>query len=367
MKRSSSVRGLRPPFPSKTFPSHLTAVTGVYPDKHGIVGNRFFDPKTRKAYSFRNDKAVADGSFYSGTPLWNLAVKQGMVSATYFWPGSEAKIGGYRPTYWMKYDHGVKHQERIDQVVNWFSLPEKKRPHFVTLYMHDVDSAGHKYGPLAPMTKSAVQKVDRSLNKLFSRISALKLDINIIIISDHGMTQLDPIKKVVIRPMLTKHEKKLLKHFNWLGKGPIIQLHLKEHKNKKYVKKLIDVLKRKKKYYRVFTRESIPKSMHFNRSPRFGDILLLADLGASIYIDDPKKSKRRTTLGNHGYDPYSTSDMNGIFIAHGPQIRVNYKINNVVDNIHLYPLIASLLNLKVPENIDGELSVLKNIRRLPMK
>ena len=37
------VAGLTPGFPSSTFPNHYSIVTGLYPGRHGIVGNSFFD------------------------------------------------------------------------------------------------------------------------------------------------------------------------------------------------------------------------------------------------------------------------------------------------------------------------------------
>ena len=34
---------MRPSFPSKTFPNHYTLATGLVPDHHGIIANRFYD------------------------------------------------------------------------------------------------------------------------------------------------------------------------------------------------------------------------------------------------------------------------------------------------------------------------------------
>ena len=39
----ASARGLRPVFPSNTFPGHYSIVTGLHPARHGIVNNDFFD------------------------------------------------------------------------------------------------------------------------------------------------------------------------------------------------------------------------------------------------------------------------------------------------------------------------------------
>jgi len=44
-------KGLRPVFPSLTFPNHYTIVTGLYPDEHGIVNNTMHDPVPGKFQS----------------------------------------------------------------------------------------------------------------------------------------------------------------------------------------------------------------------------------------------------------------------------------------------------------------------------
>ena len=83
-----------PPYPSLTFPQPHQVVTGLYPEHHGIVGNSFRDPARNDTYVYTQSKTNADGTWYSGTPLWSLAEQQGMRSACFFWPGSEAEIAG---------------------------------------------------------------------------------------------------------------------------------------------------------------------------------------------------------------------------------------------------------------------------------
>ncbi len=43
----------------------------------------------------------------------------------------------------------------------WLKLPESERPHFITLYFSDVDSAGHSFGSDSAETEQAVQRVDK--------------------------------------------------------------------------------------------------------------------------------------------------------------------------------------------------------------
>ena len=96
--RGIAARSLIPPFPSKTFPSHYTIATGLYPGHHGIVSNNFYDPATERWFRLK-DSSSRDGSWYGGVPIWVAAQREGVRSSVYFWPGSEGAVAGERPTY----------------------------------------------------------------------------------------------------------------------------------------------------------------------------------------------------------------------------------------------------------------------------
>ena len=105
--RRLAARGVRaerliPVFPSKTFPNHYTLVTGLTPEHHGIIANVMRDPALG---TFRTDDTLAvwEPRWWGGEPIWVTAEKQGRRTATYFWPGSEAAIGGVRPTWHERY------------------------------------------------------------------------------------------------------------------------------------------------------------------------------------------------------------------------------------------------------------------------
>ena len=95
---ASASEGMIPVYPSLTFPNHYSIVTGLYPEHHGIVAMSFFDPGSKKRYAFNDSASDRDGTWYGGVPLWSLAEQQGMRSACFFWPGSEAEIAGERIT-----------------------------------------------------------------------------------------------------------------------------------------------------------------------------------------------------------------------------------------------------------------------------
>lgn len=81
-------RGLRaeamiPVAPSNTFPSHVSLVTGVQPEVHGIVDNNFVDP-VRGPFD-RN----AVHAFIESEPIWSIAERSQLPTASFYWVGSE--------------------------------------------------------------------------------------------------------------------------------------------------------------------------------------------------------------------------------------------------------------------------------------
>jgi len=113
-------KSMRPAFPSLTFPNHYTLVTGLYPDHHGMVGNSMWDTELGK-FGLSNREAGRDRRWWDGgEPIWVTADKQGLRTATMFWPGSEADIHGFRPDYYRPFDGKVLADQRVDQVLEAF-------------------------------------------------------------------------------------------------------------------------------------------------------------------------------------------------------------------------------------------------------
>lgn len=348
---SARLKSLRPSFPTKTFPNHLSIVTGRYPAKHGIIANGFYDPALDRIYKLRDKKAVRDGVFYQSIPFWSLAESHGMKSASYFWPGSEAEISGHRPSYYLPYKHETPHQERIDQVVRWFELPADVRPHFVTLYFHDVDSAGHKNGPNSKLTGEVVNKVDEALEQLVSRVEKLKLPINIIIVSDHGMMDLS--EKGFESIIKDSDDKKFSSKFLSIGNGPLVHLYKKKDVN---ISGALESFNRGAKNFKCYTNDNTPKKLNFRSNPRIGDIVCIANYKWSIGL-----AKKSISMGGHGWSQFKSKDMHGIFFGRGPQFK-NIEINTQ-ENVNIFPLMAKILQLPYAHEIDGRLKNMKELLR----
>ena len=208
---SVASRGVRataliPSFPSKTFPNHYTLATGLSPGHHGIAANVFHDPERRAWYRSGDSVSVRDASWYGGDPIWVTAERNGVRSASYFWPGSEAAIGGVRPSRFVRYDGTVPNARRVDEVAGWLRLAPTVRPHLVLLYFSDVDDTTHRHGPDAPNTAKAVASVDRALQRLLDSIavSPLRDSVNVVLVSDHGMTGTPATQVIVVSDLLRR-------------------------------------------------------------------------------------------------------------------------------------------------------------------
>ncbi len=201
MQRGLRAKSLQPVFPSLTFPTHYSIVTGLYAEQHGITGMEFIDPGRKQTFSTGTDSS-SDGSWYRGEPIWVTAEKQGMVAATCFWPGSDAAIQDTRPTYWKKYDGRLPNAARVQAIIDWLQLPEDQRPHLLLVYFSEVDAAGHRSGPGTPQLAAAVQQADQVLGSLLDGIAGLPIhdSIAVVVVSDHGMAAVSKDRTVPIEP-----------------------------------------------------------------------------------------------------------------------------------------------------------------------
>ena len=343
---ASAPEGMIPSYPSLTFPNHYTLVTGLYPEHHGIVAMSFYDEQRKERYSYNDPKTNSDGSWYSGTPLWVLAEQQGMRSACFFWPGSEAAIQNVRPSYYLHFDDKFPDEQRIDQVLGWLKLPEDRRPHFITLYYSNVDHAGHQFGPNSPQVAEAVKHVDALIGKLHNNLDALHMPIDLIVVSDHGMAREEG-------PWINLDQYTDLSNFVTVGS-------LLYGKSETDVERAYQKLKAADSNFFVYRRAQMPSWLHYNTNPRAGDPIVVAKGPYAIRAHGPAEGEQdhAPNLGVHGYDPRDLPEMKAIFFAAGPDIRPGVTLKPF-ENINVYPFIAKILQLHAPPT-DGSLNILSS-------
>ena len=162
---ASGVRadGLVPGFPSKTFPNHYSMVTGLYPGHHGVIGNAMVDAGIEGRFTLADRNQVGNAAWWGGEPLWVTVIRQGRPAAALFWPGSEAAIGGVRPSEWAPYDDTMSNDQRVDRLLQWLDRPIDRRPALLLSYFSDADDAGHRFGPDSTELTEALLRVDRAI------------------------------------------------------------------------------------------------------------------------------------------------------------------------------------------------------------
>ncbi|MFH1850956.1 MAG: ectonucleotide pyrophosphatase/phosphodiesterase [Candidatus Neomarinimicrobiota bacterium] len=343
---------LQPVFPSKTFPNHYSLATGMYAEKHGLIANSFYDPVFDARYRISDRDAVENPRWYGGEPIWVTAERQGVKTASYFWVGSEAPIGGIRPSIWKRYEHDFPFADRVDSVIAWFSLPPERRPHLIMLYFHEPDGISHSFGPEAPETWAEIRELDVLLGKIIAGCQALDIheNLNLIIVSDHGMTATSSQRTISLADNVN------LDGLTQEGDGPFSFIYGGEERrlNKVY-KKL-----KKVPHLSTYKKADIPERWHFRDHYRIKDLLVVADEGWSI-LDYKRPNTQYFRGGNHGYDNALRS-MQAIFIADGPAFKDGY-VRPAFENVNVYPIIAEILALEPYAEIDGSVNQVRDILR----
>ena len=346
VNRGASAEALIPSFPSKTFSNHYSIATGLYPGHHGIVANKFFDKEQNKLFNLHNPAMVKDSTFFSGTPLWELAQQKGLKSASIFWAGSEAPVN---PTYYMEYNEEMDNDLRIDQVISWLQLPPEERPRFITLYFSLVDTQGHDFGPESTELHESVVEADRLFGALLDALKQLSLRTNVIVTSDHGMTKLKQDSSTyIVLPELIPGLDTTVRVVN---SGTQASFYCDECDSVYYQLKRLE----QDNGFKILRRTEFPKRWHYDTSLA-GDILMIADAGKQIessskILEWIARQDKLSYFGAHGYDPALVKDMYGIFYAAGPDIKSGIKVPPF-QNVDVYPFVAKLLKLPTPP-IDG--------------
>jgi len=339
---------MQPSFPSMTFPNHYALATGLYPESHGVVANHMYDPDTGHTFGATS---LVESEWWGGEPSWVTAVTWGLKSAVFYWPGSEASILDTRPTYYKEYAKRLPNNERVDGVLAWLALPEAERPSLLMMYMNDVDDAGHTFGPDSPEIPLAIARVDAAIDRLLRGIEAMNMTslVNIIVTSDHGMTNMDH----------DHHTVYLDDHVNVTGlqivdEGIVTALRpgsLSEDA-------IITALTGMHPNISVYRRADVPARFHYQAHRRIAPVVLVADEG---WFVSSRGGRVNTDRGNHGYDNRLAS-MQAMFIAAGPGFVTGALEIPSFPNVNIYPLICYKLGIPPAPN-NGSLHVFRPFLR----
>ena len=314
--------------------------TGLDPSRHGLVAMTFYDRSLGRGFQYTRN--AAEGVWYGGKPIWLLAEEQGVRAATFFWPGTDAEIGGKRPSFYRKYDGRVSHEERIGQAVEWLRMKDGERPGLVIVYFSDVDSAGHRYGPDSRETKAAIAKVDASVGELVKRARAVRSDVNIVLLSDHGQIGVERVLDLTPRADFSGCKA--------ANEAPMTMLYCEDPERVRLELEL------HAPEVNVWRRAEVPEHLHYRDNPRIGDLVVTPKRPWIVYVTPPGDTDAKPVpelKGMHGYDPQRYSEMRGILTGVGPAFRRGVLIPPA-RNVDVYVLLAHLLELKTPGGLDAD-------------
>uniref|UniRef100_A0A8C3PNG4 Ectonucleotide pyrophosphatase/phosphodiesterase 1 n=1 Tax=Calidris pygmaea TaxID=425635 RepID=A0A8C3PNG4_9CHAR len=331
---------MRPVYPSKTFPNHYSIVTGLYPESHGVIDNKMYDPKRNASFTLKSQEKF-NPQWYQGQPIWLTAMYQGLKAGTFFWPGSDVAVNGTFPNLYEKYNR-LCFQYLISVVE--ISSNCLNVPHFYTLYLEEPDSSGHKFGPVSSGVIMALQRVDNIVGMLMDGLKQMNLHkcLNIIFISDHGMeagscrktaylnSYLDDVQDFIIVP------------------GPAARLRPNN---------CIEP----NQPFKPYMKQLLPKRLHYSYNDRIEPL--------HFYLDSQWQLARKPleikscTGGFHGSDNRFPS-MQAIFIGFGPGFKFRTQVDPF-ENIEVYNLMCDLLNLKPAPN-NGTHGRLNHLLRNPV-
>ena len=336
---------MRPVFPSLTFPNHYSIATGLYPSEHGIVHNHFPDESRETWYHLWDRSSVENGSWYGGEPIWVTAEKNGLVSAAYFFVGTEAAIQGVPPSHWHSFDASVPGSARVEQVIDWLRWPEDRRPHLVTLYFEHVDRAGHDFGQGSTQLAEAVAEVDGHIGRLLDAVDELDIadEVYLLVVSDHGQANyVNPEESFVLRDHVE------LDGLEITAGGAYAWIY-QEQPDREKAAAIRDAVNENWSRGRAWLRDEAPAEWQVGDSPRYPEIFVVPEPGHAVVVE--REDLDRLKKGDHGWDS-SARAMHGIFLASGPALPQGVTIGEV-SAVEIYPLMLDLLQIEAPAPATG--------------
>uniref|UniRef100_UPI00398F8259 glycerophosphocholine cholinephosphodiesterase ENPP6 n=1 Tax=Pristiophorus japonicus TaxID=55135 RepID=UPI00398F8259 len=316
---------MTPDFPSLSYPNYYSLMTGHHCEVHQMVGNYMWDEKTNKSFLIgENEDSRLPMWWDASEPIWVTMMKNKRKVYMYYWPGCDVEIRSVKPTYCREYYDNPSEQNFITAVSDAIDVLGQGKADMAAVYYERNDVEGHHFGPWSNQRKEATKILDETLKQMNMKIKEIGLqnDLNVILFSDHGMTDILWMEKVI---ELDKYIN-MMDVLTMLDRGSVVSLWPKEGK----LNELYSSLK-KVNMISVYKKDEIPDRYHYKGGKFVAPLTLLAEKGWFItenkqklpYWANETGSKKGWQHGWHGYDN-DLVDMRGFFLAYGPDFRTNY-------------------------------------------
>ncbi len=324
---------LVPPFPPNTFPALATILTGAWPDRHGILNNRFLD---RRRGPFERE---GDAAWLLSEPLWAAAERQGIRTAVQHWVCSSTPWRGVSPAYTEPYTPGVRDAARVGRILEWLRMGSSKRPRLILSYLSGVDAAAHREGPSSPAVRRTIAAADRLVGRLMEGIGGLERPAALVVVSDHGMA---PVSRVHRLDRLLTGEAKGVRSF---VSGASANLYCRDAQECRAAERAL----RSVPGMEVYRREDLPASLRYDRADRTGDLVVVAPPGGYLAQGGGGRPAAR---GMHGFRP-EVPEMHGVFHAWGAGVRPGARRARL-RSVDVAAFVSRLLGIEPPAASEGE-------------
>lgn len=354
MRREGSwTHDMVPPFPSISLIGGFTISTGCWPEHHGIVTNRFFDPE-RGFYDHSKDADWATGCEH----LHEAAERQGVPTAALGWYGEVSSKRGKlarRVVYAAEWSDYPSDPDRARQVVELLRLPAAERPQLILAYFKGPDGAAHFRGMDSPEVHAAVAEADRAVAAVLAAVEQLG-DAALIVTTDHGMV---PVTHLInIDYILRKHRIAA----RIAATGTTAFLYLDDGVERASVIRTLSAYPE----FDLIVPQAQPEWSHLGSGPRTGDLIVSAkppyaieDRGQFPWFlrwlawTGPELIDASGSLkASHGYPP-DTPGVHGVLYAWGAGVRRDNRIARI-DAVDIHPTVTRLLEIEPGRPVDGK-------------
>jgi predicted AlkP superfamily pyrophosphatase or phosphodiesterase len=359
-------------FPSLTYPSHTTIITGVLPAKHGILYNApFLSPLKR-------DSIYWKFSSIKSTTLWELLKKNGLKTAAIKWPVSAgAPVDYIIPdagrvgvnTYKYSLPNGIieeineeifsikgsdltffQNHDDINSAKILCYLIRKYKPDFMAIHLMGVDHAEHLEGRYGNLVKKNVIAADQAVGLILQALkeTGIASSTSVIVTGDHGFqsvtTEVNPnvwLKANGFQENLMKD--KWQAYFYAAGGSAFLYVQSKNRKKtiRNVTKLLANLPPEEQQYFSIISKNGL---INAGADPS-ACLALTAKNGAMFGVDGEGNAIKQNdnVTGAHGYFPTAQGIQTG-FIANGAGIKSGFKIKQM-ELTDIAPFIADLFGI----------------------
>jgi len=369
MKEGAHALGQNSVFPSMTYPSHTTIVTGVQPAAHGVYFNNMFERDGATGKIYWNDSSIKKPT------IWQAVQNNKMKATALFWPVSAnapvsynipdigsmgeavreqySKPAGFLSTVKKEVFNGatsIEYGRDVNVAKIAAYVIKKDQPNLMTIHFFSVDHAEHMDGREGEDVKAAIAVADSAVGIVVDALKAAGIWKNtaIIITGDHGFVTV----KTTVKPnvwlaragLLNDNKADWKAQFFTVGGSAWLYLRNKaDSATLQQVRQLLNALPaEEKKYFRIIDRPALDAA---GANPEVA-LALTGENNASLigaYQGDAIVSGKG---GAHGYFPDFFEIRTG-FVAHGPGV-IKGAVITEMNERDLAPIMAKLLGIPFP-------------------